>query len=94
MDKFFGNGIVQGVLATLIGALLLWFISFIRLKADESKIVKFLMKSQKETQHTLRSTNAISSDLNLSEDRLRKICSKSKKVRRNQKDKESWCLTV
>ena len=94
MNEFFGNGIVQGLLVTLIAAFVLWVINFIRLKVDESKIVNFLLKSRRDTPHSFRSTNAISSDINLNEERIRKVLGKSKKVRRNQKSKESWCLRV
>ena len=94
MKEIFGNGIVQGLLVTLIAAFVFSVINIIRFKVYESKIVDYLLKSRRDTPHSFRSTNAISSDINLSEDRIRKVCGKSKKVRRNQKSKESWCLTV
>jgi len=34
--------------------------------------------------------HAISSAVNLTQDRGNKVCSKSRRIRRNQKEKESW----
>jgi hypothetical protein len=90
MSDFFKNGIVQGVLATLIGVLVLGIFGWLKFKRDEKIVTKFLKNSGVETRHNFRTTHAISSATNLSEERIRKVCSKSSKIRRNQKEKESW----
>jgi len=92
MRGFINNSIVQSVLAALIIAFLYWVIGYIRRRIDENKIVIFLKKSAAETEHNFRSTHAISSATNLTESRVNKVCSRSKRIRRNQKEKESWAL--
>lgn len=92
MQEFMKNGIVQSVLGALIVVFILWLISVFRSRSDENKILEFLRKSLKETPHKFRTTHAISSDTNLSEERIRKICSKSKTIKRNTNEKESWKL--
>lgn len=92
MRDFINNGIVQGVLAALILAFLFWVKSIIRRLKDENKIIRFLKKSAFETELNFRSTHAISSATNLTEERVNKVCGKSKRIRRNQKEKKSWIL--
>ena len=59
---------------------------------DTEKILIFLKKSERDTNYTFRANHVIASDENMSEERVRKLCSKSKKIRRNTKTKESWRL--
>jgi hypothetical protein len=93
MSDFFKNGIVQGLLVTLIGAIILGLFGWLKFKRDEKIVAKFLQNSGVETPHTFRTTHAISSSTNLRKERIRKVCSKSSKIRRNQKEKESWKLS-
>jgi len=92
MNDFFTNGIVQGV---IVGILLL-FISWIMLKARdkkiETKVIAFLENSNRETDYIFRSTNSISSELNLNNSKVNNICSSSKEIARNKNDRESWKL--
>jgi CRISPR/Cas system CSM-associated protein Csm2 small subunit len=92
MLEFLSNGIVQGVLVAIIIGAFTMIVNRLKFKRDEKKIITFLKKSNQKTSHTFRSTHAIVSDTNLSENRVRKICSLSKQIRRNQKEKESWTL--
>ncbi|GMQ89580.1 MAG: hypothetical protein BMS9Abin09_1082 [Gammaproteobacteria bacterium] len=92
MKELFNNNVVQGVIVTLIGAFILWLVSYIRFKMDEKKIHKFLTASTANTEFTFRSEHRIASETNLSEERVHKVCSKSKKIARNQKEKKSWRL--
>jgi len=79
---------VTGILvAVLIG---MWKIS--RAKKDTNKIVNFLRGSANTTEYIFRTTHRISSETNLPEDKIRKLCSKSRLIIRNQKEKESWRL--
>lgn len=92
MSDFFNNGIVQGVLASLAVVLILGLFGWLKFKRDEKIVARFLKDSGVETNHRFRSTQALSSATNLSEERIRKVCSKSTRIRRNQKEKESWKL--
>ena len=93
MSDFFENGIVKGVFVTLIGVLILGILGWLKFKRDEKIVTKLLKNSGVESSHTFRTTHAISSATNLSEERIRKVCSKSSMIRRNQKEKESWKLS-
>ena len=92
MGDFIHNGIVQGALAALIAAFVIWVIRAIRMQIDEKKIIAFLEKSAAETELHFRTTHAVASATNLSEERVSKLCSRSRRIRRNQKEKESWIL--
>lgn len=93
MSDFFKNEIVQGVLAIFIGAFILGIFGWLKFRRDEKIVTEFLKKSGVETQHDLRTTRAISSATTLSEKRIRKVCSKSSRVRRDHKEKGSWILS-
>ena len=87
------NEIIQGVIITLVGTAIIWFIAWVRFKKDESAILKFLNTSKGTTEYTFRGEPAISSETNLSEGRVHNVCSKSSKITRNKKDKKSWRLS-
>jgi hypothetical protein len=93
MNDLFNNGIVKGVLATLIAVVILGIFGWLKFRRDEKLVAEFLKKSGIETGDTFTSTHAISSATNLSEDRIRKICSKSTRINRDHKEKESWKLS-
>ena len=92
MSELFKNGIVQGVLATLIVAMILGVFGWLKFKRDEKIVTKFVENSGVETGHTFKTTHAISSATNLSQERIKKVCSISLKIKRNAKEKESWKL--
>ena len=85
-------GVVTGIVSGIIVAVLIWFAKVAKDWKDTHTILKFLQKSKRNTPHRFRSNHAIASETNLSEDRVRKLCSKSKKIRRNTEQKESWTL--
>ncbi len=93
MKELLNNQIVEGILVTLICALMFWIFKWERFKLDEKKILTFLKASKSKTEYLFRSEPAISSDTNLSEDRVHKVCAKSNKIKRNQKEKKSWRLS-
>lgn len=68
-----------------------WLYRFVKFKMDEATIIEFLQSSD---QLSFRSTEAISSDTNLTSERVAAVCSKSKSIKRNAKEKESWRLAL
>ncbi len=81
-------GIVSGIAVIII----IGFVKMVKNKSDTNKIISFLQTSLNTTGYTFRSNHAISSDTNLPEERVRNLCSKSKKIKRNTNEKESWQL--
>lgn len=55
-------------------------------------IYQFLLTSKAGTAFTFRSTEAISSHTKISEERVADLCSNHPKIRRNEKEKQSWTL--
>ena len=94
MNELLNNQIVQGILVTLACAFKFWVVAQVRFKIDESKILAFLKTSKDQTEFTFRGEPAISSETNLSEERINKVCSKSNKITRNKQDKKSWRLAT
>ncbi len=88
MREFFANGIVQSVLAAIIFAALVWGFKKMHFWLDERKICAFI----KNSKATFRSTEAIVSHTNMEVSRVQLVCSRSKRIRRNTREKESWCL--
>ena len=86
------NQIIIGIISSLVVAIMLGAWKIIHDRRDTNKIISFLKNSAATTKNTFRSNHAISSDTNLSEERVRKLCSKSKKIKRNTMEKESWRL--
>jgi len=72
-------GIVSGVAVIFIVTV----VKIAKDTIDTNKIITFLNSSADKTDYTYRSNHAISADTNLSEDRVRNLCSKSKKIKRN-----------
>lgn len=84
--------IIIGVIISLVVSLCLCFIRFLRNVKDTKKIINYLKNSKEKTGYSFRSNHAIASDTHLTEERVRTLCSRSKKVKRNEKEKESWKL--
>lgn len=88
MSDLQNNGIFQGVVAAIIFAIIVWCYKKAHFWLDERKIYTFI----KDSKDTFRSTEAIASKTNLESNRIQHVAAKSKKIRRNAKEKESWCL--
>jgi hypothetical protein len=56
---------------------------------DTRQIVKFL---KSDPSYTFRNTHAISASTNLPRARIELLCASSKKIKRNMKERESWCI--
>lgn len=88
MSDLFGNGIVQSVVAAIVFAVIVWLYQRMHFWWDERKIFNFI----NESSETFRSTEAIAANTHLETSRIQYVAAKSKRIRRNSKEKESWCL--
>jgi len=86
------EGIVIGVSAGVAIQIINFVSKYINFYQEEKIIVDFLKESIKSSKYTFRSIIIICNAVNLPEERVRYICSRSKKIRRNEKEKESWTL--
>lgn len=84
--------ILSGVIAAVLFALVIWLLRTARWRQAEAAIVAFLAKSEGGGKYQFRNTHAIASGLNMEEQVVRAVCGKSRKIKRNQKEKESWRL--
>jgi hypothetical protein len=92
IDWVNGNAIVSSlVTAAIIGAMVAAW-KWRRDLIDAQKIHGFLEQSSGSTEFEFRSTEAISSDTNISEGRVEALCARDPRVRRNKLKKKSWTL--
>src|SRR5512135_1841960 len=61
-------------------------------RRDSTAIYDYLVSSKLNTDWKFRSTAAISSQTKIPERRVAQLCSKHPKIRRNEKEKQSWTL--
>lgn len=92
MKDFIDNGVIQVVLATLVAVVILGVFGWLKFRRDEKIVKDFLKNSGVETRDDPATTTAISAATRLSEKRIRKVCSKSARIRRHGEDRESWKL--
>jgi hypothetical protein len=93
MLEFISN---NALVSTLVAALLIaiagsawkWWHD----RKDSEIIYNYLVSSKSATDWTFRSTEAISSHTKIPEHRVAQLCSKHPKIRRNEKEKQSWTL--
>ncbi len=93
----FINGIIVAFIGGAIGGIVIWLIGVAKdsvTKLCDTKKVEKWLKINTLDEIKWRSTRAIASHNNLPEDRVRYICSYSKKIQLNTKDsnesKELW----
>jgi hypothetical protein len=86
------NALVSGILAALVIALLGWLLKVARDGRDSKAIYDFLVRSASESGHTFRSTHAISAATKISETRVAELCSRHRKIARNEKEAQTWRL--
>ena len=84
------------LLSTLVAAALLGLVACVtkrlRDRRDSRKIYEFLRQSKLNTDFRFRSTEAISSATKIPEERIERLCSRHNKIKRNEKEKQSWQL--
>lgn len=86
------NSLGSALAAAAIGSVIVWLWKSYRNWSDSKEIYNFLLSSKTETDFTFRSTEAISSHTKIPESRVAELCSKHTKVKRNEKEKQSWRL--
>ena len=79
------NPLVSAIVAGLIVVLLVWLIRRLRDRSDSQRIYKFISDSHQ----TFRSTAAILSATHIPESRAAELCSKDKRIKRNELEKQS-----
>jgi len=62
----------------------------VKFKMDESSILQLLKDSTSNDKYL--STSTISSQTNITAERVVTVCSKSKVIKRNSTEEQSWCL--
>jgi hypothetical protein len=84
------SALVAALLIAVIGGVWKWWHD----RKDSRVIYEFLLASKAGTGFTFRSTEAIASHTKISEDRVAALCSKHPRIRRNEKEKQSWTLVA
>ena len=88
--------LIIGISGGISAGLGIWIIDRIRerylFNKDEKRLIGFLTENPSD--YFLRTTHRIASGVNLSEDRVRYVCSFSEKIKRNSGEKELWRLAT
>ena len=87
------NALVSSLAVAAILGVVAWAYKSHKDRRDSESIYKFLLASKSGTEFTYRSTAAIASHTRLSENRVADLCSSHPKIRRNEKQLQSWTLT-
>ena len=94
LDFIINNALVSALIAAALIAAARGVWTRWHDRKDSQAIYNFLLASKAGTSFSFRSTGAISSHTKLSEKRVADLCSKHPKIRRNEKDKQSWTLVA
>lgn len=86
------NALVSTLIGATIISIISWLLRFKRNIKDTNSILSFLEASKGDTEYTFRSTEAIASNTNLTENRVASLCAKHSKIKRNTNEKQSWRL--
>lgn len=89
MNPLFDHEAVQWILASLVGVLILGVFGWLKFKRDEKVVARFLKESGLETRRILKTTSEISTATEIHEGRVRKVCRKSARIKRED---GSWKL--
>ena len=82
-------GVSVVVAIVVIFGIHLWLHNLVKFKMDESVILNFLDGSSGD--FLFCSTKVISTGTDISFERVTIVCSKSKAIKRDTKERESWC---
>jgi len=89
-DFVMNNSLGSALAAAAVIPVLAWLWGCFKDWNDGKKIYNFLLTSKTETDFSFRSTEAISSHTKITESRVTELCNKHKKIKRNEKVKQSW----
>ncbi len=84
--------ITSGIISGIFILVLAWLFKRYKDNKDTKLIISCLNESKENTNYRFRTTHVIASETNLPEVRVHNLCSKSKRIKRNTKIKESWKL--
>lgn len=91
-DFISNNAIVSTIVAAAIIGVVTWLFKYFCDWRDSKLIYNFLVSSRSSSSYGFRSTTAIASNTRLPESRVSKLCASHSKIRRNEKQLESWAL--
>lgn len=86
------NPLVSSLLGAAVIGSVTWAVKAYRAHCDKNAIYNFLLQSESQSEYKFRTTAAIASHTGLSEQRTEFICSSHPKIRRNEKQLQSWTL--
>jgi len=92
MADFLDNGIVQAVLVAFAAVAVLGLFGWLKFKRDEKVVEEFLKDSGLPDRKRFSTTIEIATATSLHEDRIRKICKKSTRIKKEHKDDDTWKL--
>jgi hypothetical protein len=92
LEPIYNNPLLATVVGALVILVLRWLWSWGQNKRDSDAIYRFMLASKQGGQFTFRSTQAISAQTRIAESRVEQLCSRHPKIRRNEREKQSWRL--
>ena len=84
------NEIVQWIFGVLVAAVVLGFFGWLKFKRDENLVTQVLKESDADSRSVRKTSFEISSVTRLHEKRVKKICRKSTRIKKEQDG--SWRL--
>ena len=92
IDFISNNALASTLVGTAVVGTIGWAAKAHRDRRDSATVYNFLVGSKPATGYDYRSTEAIASNTNLSESRVASLCASHPKIRRNEKQLQSWTL--
>jgi hypothetical protein len=96
MSDFFqvvsNNALISALVAAAVLGAAGWVWKGWHDRKDSQAIYSFMLGSRSRTGYTFRSTEAISSHTKISEKRVAALCARHPRIRRNEKEKQSWTV--
>lgn len=83
-------GTIVAITVVVIVGIKTWLYKTLKFKMDESAILKLFKESNEG--HKFHSIEAISSGTGIDTDRISSVCIKSKSIKKNTKEEDSWYL--
>ena len=86
--------IIAAICSTMAVFLLTKYVNWKKEKSDKNKVYNWLLENTSHSDWVMRSAKTISSHVNLTEERVKEVCSKHDKIRqaRGNNAKDMWGL--